>query len=355
MPLTLLPDEAAAFASGLAPPAHLDLLHAVSFRSAAAASRLGLFAVLADGPLTAADAAAAAGTDPHATELLLRTLTTFEHLAVETGADGARRFVLTPGARATLLPGPSSYALVLEFWATMLDQVWTSLEASVRTGRPAVDFYGWLEAHPSTLAQFQTMLARLAGMLGPEVVAATTVPAGPSRLLDVGGAHARYTLAFCAAHPELSATVLDLPGALDNGRAAVAAAGLDDRVELRAWDIARPTPVDGGPYDVALLLNVVHGFQPAENVALLRAVAEAMAPGGTVVVLEPLDDDGSGGSPTGEAFVRLFSLNLFHGQGGRTYALGEITAWLEEAGFTDVRTQGLAASGSDHLVLATRR
>ena len=156
-----------------------------------------------------------------------------------------------------------------------------------------------------------------------------------------GGGHARYTTAFCRKHPLLAGTVLDLAGALAAGARTVDDAGLRDRITLREWDITSAEPITGGPCDVALLFNIVHGFSPEENLALLRRVAACTAEGGTVALIEPLEADDADGTSSARAFVRLFSLNLFHGQGGRTYSFEEIAGWLNAAGFTDVRRSAL--------------
>ena len=47
-----------------------------------------------------------------------------------------------------------------------------------------------------------------------EIVRLAPLPAGARRLLDIGGGHGRYALAFLHKHPELRATVFDSPRAL---------------------------------------------------------------------------------------------------------------------------------------------
>ena len=84
------------------------------------------------------------------------------------------------------------------------------------------------------------------------------------------------------------------------------------------------------------------------------ALAAAMPTGATVALLEPLDDPAPSGSVTGDAFVKLFSLNLFHGQGGRAYPLDQIAGWLRAAGFGELRDHGLPPSPNDRLIVATR-
>jgi hypothetical protein len=354
MPLHLPDPERDAFAGGQAPAPHLDMLHAAGFRAAGAALRLGVFDGLAGGALTAKQLASSIGCDEHALGILLGSLAPFGYVDVAPG-DGEPRYGNSAAATAFLLSStPDSYATVFSFWHTVLTRFWDGLEESVRTGVPTRAFYPWLEHRPDTLREFQTMLARLSRMFAPHVVELVPVPDRPARLLDVGGGHAGYSIAFCQRHIRLRATVADLAGALATGMREVERAGLGGRVEGAEWDLTSGTPVPGGPYDVVLLFNIVHGLTPESSVALLRALAAAMPAGATVALLEPLDDPAPSGSVTGDAFVKLFSLNLFHGQGGRAYPLDQIAGWLRAAGFGDIRDHGLPPSPNDRLIVATR-
>ena len=343
MPVPLTPEEAAQV-----PGAHLDMLGAVAFRAAGAGQRLGVFESLAGGGQTADALAERLLVDPIGLRILLDALVGFGYLT-RTGQAYANS---AETSRSLLRSAPDSYAPVLSFWHTLLVEWWTDLESSIRRGGPDRDFYAWLDARGETVGNFHTMLRRLSGWLAEEIVATVEVPPGPARLLDVGGGHAGYPAAFCAAHPQLRAVVVDLPGALDQGRATLAEAGLADRIELRAGDLFdADLGVDGG-YDVALLFNVVHGFGPARVGTLLSRVARVVRPGGQVVLLEPLADVPDREPGLGDAFVRAFSLNLFHTQGGRAYAYDELADLLAAAGFTDVRQRMLQRSPTDHLITA---
>ncbi|MFI5496427.1 methyltransferase [Actinoplanes sp. NPDC051859] len=342
MPVPLTPEEAAD-----TPGAHLDLLNTVGFHAAGTAQRLGVFEALAHGPLAAADLASRLDLDPVGTRVLCDTLVAFGYLnrAVDAYAN-------SPDATRWLLrDGSDSYAPVLAFWHAVLTEQWGGLADSLRRGKPDGDFYAWLDSRPDTLADFHTMLRRLAGWLAAEVIPRVPVPAGPASLLDLGGGHAAYPVALCAAYPELRARVVDLAGALEQGRATVAAAGLADRVELCPGDLF--TADLGAGHDVALLFNIVHGYRPAEVATLLSRVAAALRPGGRLLLLEPLADVERSPGP-GEAFVRAFSLNLFHTQDGRVYGYAELTNLLTDAGFTSVDQHVLERSPTDHLVTAIR-
>lgn len=364
MPVPSPPEEARQFiGSDQAPAAHLDLLNAISFRSVAAGLRLGVFEALAAGPLTVAELAQRTGTDARGLRPLLDALVGFGYLTTTTstamtgtattGAAADPRYANSPNtARWLLRDKPDSYLPVLSFWSTVLDELWGDLESSVRHGKPTTDFYAWLEQRPQTLADFQTMLRRLAGWLSEEIVSLVPAPPAGGRLLDLGGGHAEYAMAFCRAYPNLRATVVDLPGALAQGQAAITAAGLTDRITTRAGDLLT-TELDTG-YDLVLVFNIVHGYDAPQVATLLERVAQALRPGGRVALLEPLAEVPERPPGVADAFVRAFSLNLFHTQGGRAYAFNELAELLTGAGFTDCERHLLTRSDTDHLVLAVR-
>jgi SAM-dependent methyltransferase len=350
VPIPLTPGEQDAYASGRATPAHLDFLGAMSFRTIAAASRLGIFAALADGPADAAQVAQRAQTDPHGTELLLSSLVAFGHLSAA-GAPPA--YALTEVARRHLLPGPASYALVVEFWMDNLQHLWANLEETVRTGRPRGDFYAWLEKDPAQRARFHAMLARLAGALAPELRALLDPAPGVS-ILDVGAGHGSYAAALLEALPTAAATLLDLPGALEQAGNTLTERGVAGRARCQPWDAATAPEIEGGPYDVALVFSLLHGFTPAQNAAILRRVHDALAPGGRIAVVEQILG-AEGATPSGEAFLRLFSLNLFHGQGGQVWGQEAIMGWLAAAGFGEITAYPLVAAPTDQVIIARRR
>lgn len=347
MPLTLTPEEHRALhETNEAPGPVLDLLGGAALRVAGAASKLGIFEALAAGRRTAAEVAESTGVNERGAKLLLETLKAYGYVA-----NGGGAYELTPVSEKWMLRGrPGSYAETLEFWDSLLYGLWGELEKSVTTGAPPVDWYRWLEANPKTLKTFQTMLAGIARHSAPEVVAAVPVE-GEARVLDVGGSHAIYSMAFCRAHPGVRATVLDFPGALAVGRENAKAEGLEERIEFVAGDfLAEPL---GEGFDVVLLASIVHGLSPEQNVALLKRVHAATKPGGRVVVVEQTEGEGQARNPVSEAFMRTFSLNMFHLQGAQTYSYAEIAGWMTEAGFESPE-QTAVRNSLDRVVQAVR-
>ena len=350
MPLLLSEEERRALhETNEAPGPVLDLLGGAALRVAGAASKLGVFQALADGPASADEVAGRAGTNPRGTALLLEALRAFGYVAP---ANGGGSWALTPTAEKWMVRGrPGSFTDTLEFWDSLLYGLWGQLETSLATGAPPVDWYRWLEAHPATLKTFQAMLAGVARHSAPEVVAAVELPPNAKRIVDIGGSHAIFSLEFLKAHPELKATVLDFPGALEVGRENARAAGMEERVELKAGDFLNDDL--GSGYDAALLCSIVHGLSPAQNVELLRRVHAALNPGGVVVVVEQTEGPGQHQNPVTDAFLRTFSLNMYHLQGAQVYSFDEIAGWLAEAGFGPARESAVRGS-IDRVVQAAK-
>ena len=123
------------------------------------------------------------------------------------------------------------------------------------------------------------------------------LPSGARQLLDIGGGHGLYSAALCRRHPGLTATVLDLPGSAAVGREIVAAAGMADRVRFRDGDATAGDLGSGdlgSGYDAVLCFNLVHHLSPDQIPALFGKAREALAPGGTLAVMDAFADPAAG-------------------------------------------------------------
>jgi SAM-dependent methyltransferase len=315
------PVEMAALRLGLVPvPLGEAMFGQPLARTVMAGQKLGVFRRLAQRDASAEELAGELELRPEGTKLLLDGLAALGHLDLDGG-----RYSLARSARRWLDPASDTYVGTFiehcfDFW-----RWWDNLEEVVRTG----DSFEIHEAGPDDphwrryiVGQFE--LARLSA---PEVARGLKLGSSPRRLLDVAGAHGWFSAELCRRHDGLEATVLDLPGSTAVGRELIAEAGMADRVRHVEGDMFESDL--GGPYDGALLFNIVHHLSPEDNIRLLRRVNDALRPGGKVAVLD-LFTPPSGKRPDAAAFLGLF-FHLTSGAG--TYAPGELREWLAEAGF----------------------
>lgn len=295
-----------------------------------AAVTLGLFDHLDAAGRTAASLAGAAGTDPRATELLLNAL-----VAMRLVRKDDDRFKETEVAKTYLsTASPTSYTGFVKFDAALWP-LWGNLAETVRTGKPARD-PDMFQSSAEDTGRFIDAMASVVQARGDARVLAETLDlGGVRRLLDVGAGPGTYAIELCRRHPELHATIFDLPGTLAITRRYVDASGVADRIELVPGDYLRDPLPDG--HDLVFLSNIIHGENEDTNRALMRKIHGALAPGGRLLIKDHVTDE-SGTSPAPAA---IFSIAMLLFTRGRDYAFAEIREWLVAAGFARVEADVL--------------
>lgn len=144
----------------------------------------------------------------------------------------------------------------------------------------------------------------------------------PARILDLGGGHGRYgrELAELGHH----VTLFDLPVCIDFARDLH-----DDALDYITGDFFDDDL--GGPYDVVLASNIVHGLSPDRCRELTQRASRVLAPGGILVYKDMFLDE-YGAWPTNAAFFGLTM--LMYTDAGSTYSVSDAREWFEQAGLS---------------------
>lgn len=207
---------------------------------------------------------------------------------------------------------------------------WSALTETVRSGRPAARRSmnergrGWLE--PFIAAMHERAVQNASAVVGSLDLS------GVSKVLDVGGGSGAYAMAFARARKRIAATVFDLPNVIGLTRKYIREEGLSDRVKLVAGDYN----IDdlGGAYDLIFLSAIIHSNSFGQNRILIKKAAHALRSGGRIVIQDFIMDEGR----MNPSFGAFFALNMLVAtDSGDTYTESEVRAWLEEAGFTDIK------------------
>jgi predicted O-methyltransferase YrrM len=205
----------------------------------------------------------------------------------------------------------------------------------LRTGKPAnwqakAEGDDW---HASMLsdefARGFTALMNCRGLALGQMLARTLTAelADRKRLLDVGGGSGIYASTLVAAHPHLSATILEQPPVDRIAREEVARHGLTDRIDVVAGDMFTDPWPRG--MDTILLSNVLHDWDVPEVKALLRKAADALDAGGLLIVHEAfIADDQTGPLPVAEYSALLANITQ-----GKCYSAAEYRELLSPLGF----------------------
>lgn len=292
------------------------------------AAELDVFTAIAGGACEPAALADRLGADPRATARLLCALHEMGYLVRE--GDEYRN---APIAAHFLVKGSPYY---LGSWLVLhaLDwPAWGGLTEAIVRGRPPAP--GSIFADPQRLAVLLHAAHDRARLFHIQPLLAAIDLRGVHSLLDVGGGAGTYALAFCETYPELRCTLFDLPAAIDVAREVLAPFPAAARIALQAGDFTRDEL--GGPFDAALLSNVLHGEAPAAAAALLARIRRALRPGGRLVIRDTfLGDDGT--NAMGGA---VFGMTLMiETTAGRTHRLADVEAMLRAAGFDRTERPG---------------
>ena len=161
--------------------------------------------------------------------------------------------------------------------------------------------------------------------------------AGANLLMDVGGGEAGFAMEAVRRWPKLQAIAVDLPAVAQRASASIERRGMRERVSAYGCDFLRdslPGQNSTSKPDIATLVRVLHDHDDGPAMILLRAIRAALAPGGKLVIAEPMSDT-PGAQAMGDAYFGFYLLAM---GSGRPRPASEIKAMLEKAGFNTVRS-----------------
>jgi 2-polyprenyl-3-methyl-5-hydroxy-6-metoxy-1,4-benzoquinol methylase len=149
----------------------------------------------------------------------------------------------------------------------------------------------------------------------------------PAKVLDISASHGWFGIAFAKENPNAKVVGLDWANVLEAAKENAAKAGVADRYSTiagSAFDVDL-----GSAYDIVLIPNFLHHFDPATNEQLLRKVHAALAPGGIVITPDFIPNEDRI-SPPRDA---MFSLQMLGTPAGDAYTYSELETMFRNAGF----------------------
>jgi O-methyltransferase domain/Dimerisation domain len=241
------------------------------------AAALGIADLLADGPQSSDELAAACGAHPDSLYRLLRALASIGVL----DAEPERRFALTAIGEELRSDVPGSeHAHAVFVGRDYHWNAWSQLEQSVRTGEPAFrSLYGmsvweYRAERPEESAIFDRWMTANTETVN-DVIAGTYDFSRFTRVVDVGGGRGSLLSAIVRAHPGVRGTLFD--------QAHVVAGVEIDGVEVVSGSFFETVPRGGDAY---VLKWIIHDWDDDEAVAILRTCAAALDGDAQVLLIE---------------------------------------------------------------------
>ena len=291
------------------------------------AATLGIADLLEDGPRSADELAEATETHPPTLHRLLRALASVGVFAEH--SDG--RFSSTALAEYLRTDAPGS----VRAWAMLMGQqyVWKSwghLLHCIRNGEPAfpklyrTSAWEYLAAHPEEDALFNAAMTGLsAGVVEAVVQSYDFSEIGV--LVDVGGGEGALLGAILTANPGLRGILFDQPHVVANAGALLERAGVARRCEVVGGSFFEAVPGGANAY---LLKSIVHDWDDAAAIEILRKCRAATANNGRLLVVEPVIRPGNEPDP-----AKFSDLNMLVMLGGRERTADDFGRLYAEAGY----------------------
>lgn len=211
----------------------------------------------------------------------------------------------------------------------MLTDGFKSLTEAVRKGGTAVSDEGTVSSDNPIWVKFARGMAPMMMMASQQIATLVDPQADkPLKVLDIAAGHGVFGIAFARNNPNAEIVAVDWPNVLKVATENAEKMGVGDRhrkIEGDAFEVDF-----GSDYDLVLLTNFLHHFDPAMNETLLRKVHAALKPDGRAITLEFVPNEDRISPPDAAAF----SLVMLSGtRAGDAYTFAELDTMMTNAGF----------------------
>jgi SAM-dependent methyltransferase len=258
------------------------------------------------------------------------------------------RYGLTPDSAMFLdRRSPACLASVAEFLlAPELTAPFNDLTAIVRKGGTVLPGAGTVEPDNPVWVTFARTMAPLMAMPASLIAGLLQADSAPKwKVLDIAAGHGVFGIELAKRNPNAEIFAVDWPKVLEVARENAKNAGVTDRYRTIPGSAFE---VDfGKKYDLVLLTNFLHHFDPRTIEAFLRKVNEALSPGGRAVTLEFVPNDDRV-TPRDAASFSMIMLGTT--ASGDAYTFSEFQRMFRNAGFRETEKHEIPPAIQNVLV-----
>ncbi len=308
------------------------------------AVELEIFTAIAEGNITAATIAKRC----EAAERGVRTLCDFLTIHGFLTKEGAQ-YALAPDSALFLnRHSPAYIGAAIEFLLTpRLREGHARLTEAVRRGSSALG-EGMLEPENPDWVKFAQAMMPLMHMPA-EIMAAELRKGGEAhKVLDIAAGHGIFGISVAKQNPAAHIHASDWKNVLEVARKNAQAMGISDRYHLLPGSAFETN--FGSGYDLVLIPNFLHHFDPPTCTTFMRKVHAALKPGGRAAIAELVPNPDRVTPPTAAAFSLMMLVTT---PTGDAYTFAELESISKNAGFPRVELAP-PEIGLDRLVIAYR-
>src|SRR5215831_953751 len=213
-------------------------------------------------------------------------------------------------------------------------QAFDDVAAAVRKGGTVINDEGTMSLDNPVWVKFARAMQPLAfGMAQMLTELIKLDPGKKTKALDIAASHGMYGLAFARQYPNLEVVAVDWANVLEVGRENAEKFGVADRWRAlpgSAFDVSFGANSDEC-YDLVLVPNFFHHFDPPTNERLMRKIHAALNEGGRAITVEFVPDEDRTAPPHAVTFALTM---LATTASGDAYTFAEYEKMFADAGFS---------------------
>src|SRR5579862_5950281 len=220
-------------------------------------------------------------------------------------------YSLTPDSAAFLNRNSPAYMGTMAnfLMSPHIAEMFEDMTEVIRHGGALPTDHGALEPENPMWVEFARSMAPMMRMPA-DLIAKMFAGSRPVKVLDISAGHGLYGIAFARHNPNAKVVGLDWANVLEVAKENAAQAGVGERYSTIPGSAFA---VDlGAGYDIVLIPNFLHHFDPPTNEKLLRKVHAALTPQGIAVAPEFIPNEDRI-SPHRDA---MFSMQMLGTPGG---------------------------------------
>jgi len=201
------------------------------------------------------------------------------------------------------------------------------IDASLATGGTGWEaahgepIFDWLSRHPAEASLFNDSMIGIHG--GEQPATADAYPFAGT-VVDVGGGSGNMIVNVLRQHPEARGVTYDMPHVVAEAQRRFEAEGLTGRARVEGGSFFDGVPAGG---DLYILLHIIHDWDEARCVQILKHCAAAKAAGGKVLIVEMVVTPPNVPHP-----AKMLDLVMLTVPGGRERTPDEYRELLAKAG-----------------------
>ncbi|HJH31189.1 MAG TPA: methyltransferase domain-containing protein [Methanosarcinaceae archaeon] len=167
------------------------------------------------------------------------------------------------------------------------------------------------------------------------------------KLLDLGGGHGLYAIAFAQMNPDLDAVVFDLPHVTEVTKEFIDRYDMNERVGVFGGNFYEDEIKNEYEYDIIFASDALY-CKPDVLAGVLNKIYVALDNGGSVMLKHWILDNDRTAPATSVHFDLMLSL---HGDRHHIYTENEYIELLQGAGFLNIRTLDISSQTSPSVII----